>query len=41
MKSFRTAAMFADIAIISAFSILLFIIISLVEKKSIKWNLKG
>jgi len=41
MKSFRTAAMFADIAIISAFSILIFISISLVEKKSIKWNLKG
>ena len=41
MKSFRTAAMFADIAIISAFSILIFIAISLVEKKSIKWNLKG
>lgn len=41
MKSFRTAAMFADIAIISAFSILLFILISFIEKKSIKWNVKG
>lgn len=41
MKSFRTAAMFADITLISAFSILLFILISFIEKKTIKWNLKG
>ncbi|NLD46669.1 MAG: ABC transporter permease [Clostridiaceae bacterium] len=41
MKSFRTAAMFADITLISAFSILLFILIGLIEKKTIKWNLKG
>lgn len=41
MKSFKTAAMFADIVIISLFSILLFIFISIIEKKTIKWNLKG
>jgi len=41
MKSFKTAAMFADIVLISAFSILLFVIISIIEKKTIKWNLKG
>ena len=41
MKSFKTAAMFADIVIISGFSILLFIFISIIEKKTIKWNLKG
>ncbi|ADU75758.1 ABC-type nitrate/sulfonate/bicarbonate transport system permease component [Acetivibrio thermocellus AD2] len=41
MKSFRTAAMFADIAIISIFSILLFGLIKLIEKRCIKWNVKG
>ncbi len=41
MKSFKTAAMFADIVLISAFSILLFVIISIIEKRVIKWNLKG
>ena len=41
MKSFKTAAMFADIAVISLFSILLFAFISIIEKKTIKWNLKG
>ena len=41
MKSFKTAAMFADIVIISLFSILLFVFISIIEKKTIKWNLKG
>jgi ABC-type nitrate/sulfonate/bicarbonate transport system permease component len=41
MKSFKTAAMFADIVIISLFSILLFAIISIIEKKTIKWELKG
>lgn len=41
MKSFKTAAMFADIVIISLFSILLFVLISIIEKKTIKWNLKG
>lgn len=41
MKSFKTAAMFADIALISTFSIILFVIISIIEKKTIKWNLKG
>ncbi len=41
MKSFKTAAMFADIVLISAFSILLFVIISMIEKKVIKGNLKG
>ncbi|KNY28785.1 ABC transporter permease [Pseudobacteroides cellulosolvens] len=41
MKSFKTAAMFADIVLISAFSLLLFVIISIIEKRVIKWNLKG
>lgn len=41
MKSFKTAAMFADIVLISAFSLLLFVIISIIEKRFIKWNLKG
>jgi len=41
MKSFKTAAMFADIVVISLFSILLFLLISIIEKKTIKWNLKG
>jgi len=41
MKSFKTAAMFADIVIISLFSILLFILISIIEKKTIKWNMEG
>lgn len=41
MKSFKTAAMFADIVIISFFSILLFMLIGIIEKKTIKWNLKG
>ncbi|GAE90486.1 ABC transporter permease [Acetivibrio straminisolvens] len=41
MNSFKTAAMFADIAIISAFSILLYALIKLIEKRFIKWNVKG
>ena len=41
MKSFKTAAMFTSIGIISLFSILLFVLISIIEKKTIKWNLKG
>lgn len=41
MKSFKTAAMFADIVVISLFSILLFVLICIIEKKTIKWNLKG
>lgn len=41
MKSFKTAAMFADIVLISVFSILLFVLIGIIEKKIVKWNLKG
>lgn len=36
MKSFKTAAIFADITLISVFSILLFVIIGYIEKKTVK-----
>ncbi|NMB33964.1 MAG: ABC transporter permease [Clostridium sp.] len=39
MKSFKIAAMFADIVIISLFSILLFILITFIEKKVMGWRI--
>jgi len=38
MSSFRTAALFADIIIISILSILLFKLIGYIERKTIKWQ---